>query len=129
MGQVCNTCFIFLLMISIMCCALLWLHHACSLKLIKCDSANVFLFASDPIKYYLKYCRDVCMCKTLLNDICCSFDWEKLKPAFRYKMDQTMKEFNEQVPTDHLHSLPNVEDVKFEEMRTRLLNVLDSFTG
>jgi serine/threonine-protein phosphatase 4 regulatory subunit 2 len=57
------------------------------------------------------------------------FPWPKLKPLFLRKLDDTMQEFFENVPTDDLALCPNVENIKFSEMRERLLKAVGEFTG
>ncbi|XP_064633446.1 serine/threonine-protein phosphatase 4 regulatory subunit 2-like [Lineus longissimus] len=57
------------------------------------------------------------------------FPWSKLKPLFIKKLDKTMCKFFEEVPTDSLPPYPNVENVKFEDMRKRILQSVEVFTG
>ncbi len=58
-----------------------------------------------------------------------SFPWDKVKPLFLQKMDQVMKEFQEQVPMEDMQSCPNVENVEFDDMRKQLLEAVEGFTG
>ncbi|GAB1608297.1 serine/threonine-protein phosphatase 4 regulatory subunit 2-like [Argonauta hians] len=57
------------------------------------------------------------------------FPWPRLKPLFVKKLDSVMLQFNEEYPADHLHMSPNVKNVKFEEMRNRIINAVNRFHG
>lgn len=57
------------------------------------------------------------------------FPWTRLKPLFVKKLDSVMQQFNEEYPADHLPLSPNVENVKFEEMRSRIINAVSRFHG
>ena len=57
------------------------------------------------------------------------FAWSKLRPLLVHKLDSVMKEFYERDPTDNLGPCPNVQNIKFEEMRERLLLIINEFTG
>ena len=59
----------------------------------------------------------------------CSFPWARLKPLFIRKLDQVMEQFNSEVPFDHLTPFPNVENVKYAEMRSRVVEAFEKFTG
>ncbi|XP_029637310.1 serine/threonine-protein phosphatase 4 regulatory subunit 2 [Octopus sinensis] len=57
------------------------------------------------------------------------FPWPRLKPLFVKKLDSVMQQFNEEYPADHLLMSPNVKNVKFEEMRNRIINAVNRFHG
>ena len=59
----------------------------------------------------------------------CSFPWARLKPLFIRKLDQVMEQFNNEVPFDHLTPFPNVENVKYAEMRSRVVDAFEKFSG
>jgi hypothetical protein len=40
-----------------------------------------------------------------------------------------MCKFFEEIPTDNLPPYPNVENIKFEDMRKRIMESVDVFTG
>ena len=57
------------------------------------------------------------------------FPWPRLKPLLVSKLDEVMKHFNQEVPGDHFPMCPNVENVRYDDMRSRILASLDSFHG
>ncbi|KAL5013270.1 hypothetical protein ScPMuIL_007540 [Solemya velum] len=57
------------------------------------------------------------------------FPWSQLKPLLVTKLEQVMHQFNQEFPLDHLPLFPNVENVKFEEMRMRIITALERFHG
>ncbi len=61
--------------------------------------------------------------------ICYSLPWSKIKTLFVTKMDAVIHEFREQSPMDDLPICPNVENVKFEEMKKRLHRCVERFLG
>ena len=44
-------------------------------------------------------------------------------------MDLVIDEFEKQIPTADLPQLPNVENVKFDQMKLRLHKTVDRFDG
>lgn len=40
-----------------------------------------------------------------------------------------MEQFNRDVPYDHLSQYPNVENAKYEEMRSRVIDAFEKFSG
>lgn len=57
------------------------------------------------------------------------FPWQHLKTAFIQKVESVMEQFNKEDPCDHLKPVPNVEKMKFDEMRLRILDAMQRFTG
>jgi hypothetical protein len=57
------------------------------------------------------------------------FPWDKLKKLFVTKMDMVMTQFTKDSPTDLVQSTPNVESVKYEDMRKRILALMEDFQG
>lgn len=55
------------------------------------------------------------------------FPWNKLRPLFRRKLEMVLNDFYETCPADNLPILPNVESFKYDVMRTKLMEALDSF--
>lgn len=55
------------------------------------------------------------------------FPWNKLRPLFRRKLEIVLNDFYETCPADNLPILPNVEAFKYEVMRSKLMEALDSF--
>lgn len=57
------------------------------------------------------------------------FSWQKLRPLLCRKLELVMNEFHKASPTDDLPALPNVEVFKFEEMRDKVLEAVNSFSS
>ncbi|CAC5420111.1 PPP4R2 [Mytilus coruscus] len=57
------------------------------------------------------------------------FPWHQLKKLFVAKVDLVMTQFKETSPTDLLQTTPNIEPVKYDEMRKRILSLMDEFQG
>jgi hypothetical protein len=57
------------------------------------------------------------------------FPWDKLKKLFVTKVDMVMTQFTKDSPTDLVQSTPNVESVKYEDMRKRILALMEDFQG
>lgn len=57
------------------------------------------------------------------------FPWNKLKKLFLTKVDNVMSQFKKDSPTDLLQTAPNVEQVKYEDMRKRILTLMEEFQG
>ncbi|XP_063444903.1 serine/threonine-protein phosphatase 4 regulatory subunit 2-A-like [Mytilus trossulus] len=57
------------------------------------------------------------------------FPWHQLKKLFVAKVDIVMTQFKETSPTDLLQTTPNIEPVKYDEMRKRILSLMDEFQG
>lgn len=55
--------------------------------------------------------------------------WHRLKPLLCRKLEMVMNEFYEAFPTDSLPVLPNVEAFKYEDMKAKILEALDTFTS
>uniref|UniRef100_A0A023GBT0 Putative serine/threonine protein phosphat n=1 Tax=Amblyomma triste TaxID=251400 RepID=A0A023GBT0_AMBTT len=57
------------------------------------------------------------------------FPWHKLKPLVCRKLELVMNEFHKISPTDDLPALPNVEVFKYEDMKTKVLEAVNSFNS
>jgi len=57
------------------------------------------------------------------------FAWSKVKPLFKRKLELIIKEFVEESPTENLPRQPNVEMFSFDQMRERIFEQLESYTG
>ena len=57
------------------------------------------------------------------------FPWTKVKPLLRRKLEKIILEFSESCPADSLPKQPNVEGFRFGEMRERILEQLEGYTG
>ena len=57
------------------------------------------------------------------------FPWNKIKPLIKSKLDVVIREFNESCPAENLPKMPNVDAFKFGEMKERIQEQLDSYTG
>lgn len=52
-----------------------------------------------------------------------------MKPLFVKKLDEVMQQFETETHMDSLPLSPNVENVKFDAMRRRILEAIDRFHG
>lgn len=57
------------------------------------------------------------------------FPWHKLKPLLCRKLELVMNEFHKISPTDDLPALPNVEVFKYEDMKAKVLEAVNSFNS
>jgi len=57
------------------------------------------------------------------------FAWAKVKPLFKRKLELIIQEFQESSPTDNLPRQPNVDVFKFDQMKERIFEQLESYTG
>ncbi|XP_041458763.1 serine/threonine-protein phosphatase 4 regulatory subunit 2-A-like [Lytechinus variegatus] len=57
------------------------------------------------------------------------FPWFKLKPLIVMKLENVIEEYIEYNPHEEVPILPNVENVRFDDMRERLLKALESFNS
>jgi len=58
------------------------------------------------------------------------FPWPKVKPLFKSKLETTITEFNETLPCEPgVTKMPNVESFKYTEMKERMFEQLDSYSG
>ncbi|XP_048743771.1 serine/threonine-protein phosphatase 4 regulatory subunit 2-like isoform X2 [Ostrea edulis] len=57
------------------------------------------------------------------------FPWPRVKPLFVNKLEDVMSKFHLELPVDHLTPCPNVENPKFTEMRKRILDSVNRFSG
>ena len=57
------------------------------------------------------------------------FAWSKVKPLFRRKLELIIQEFSESCPTESLARQPNVDMFNFEQMKERIFEQLESYTG
>ncbi|XP_022101242.1 serine/threonine-protein phosphatase 4 regulatory subunit 2-A-like isoform X2 [Acanthaster planci] len=57
------------------------------------------------------------------------FPWSKLKPLVVTKLENVIQEYIQSNPCEEVPVLPNVENVKFDDMRERLLRALHAFNS
>ncbi|XP_067684875.1 serine/threonine-protein phosphatase 4 regulatory subunit 2-B-like [Haliotis asinina] len=57
------------------------------------------------------------------------FPWPRLKPLLVSKLDQVMTEFHQEIPVDHFPPNTNMEQVKFDDMRDRIIKAVERFHG
>ena len=57
------------------------------------------------------------------------FPWNKLKPLLLHKLNLKIDEYHEKCPMDSQTVCPNVEAVSYDDMRKRLTDSLNQFTG
>ena len=57
------------------------------------------------------------------------FAWNKVKPLFKRKLELIIQEFSETCPTENLTRQPNVDLFNFEQMKERIFEQLESYTG
>lgn len=52
-----------------------------------------------------------------------------MKCLFVRKLTDVIVDFHNDSPMDYMRAYPNVENVNFEEMKSRLLDAIDQFNG
>ena len=57
------------------------------------------------------------------------FAWNKIKPLFKKKLEIVIQEFHDTSPTDDLPKQPNVDVFKFDQMKQRIFEQLESYSG
>jgi len=57
------------------------------------------------------------------------FPWNKVKPLIKSKLEIIIREFNESCPEGNLPKMPNVDPFRFGEMKERIMEQLESYTG
>lgn len=57
------------------------------------------------------------------------FPWPKIKPLVRAKLDSIIEDFNTAMPEDQVPKMPNVDTFKFTEMKQRIFEQLESYSG
>ncbi|XP_034446068.1 serine/threonine-protein phosphatase 4 regulatory subunit 2-like isoform X1 [Hippoglossus hippoglossus] len=55
--------------------------------------------------------------------------WPQLKQYFMFKLEKVMDDFHASMPEQRVSHNPNVEHVPFEEMKTRILKIVDGYNG
>ncbi|CAL1606588.1 unnamed protein product [Knipowitschia caucasica] len=55
--------------------------------------------------------------------------WTEFKPYFMFKLESIMDSFHASAPEQRLTDNPNVEHVTFEEMKNRILKIVDGYNG
>ncbi|KAK9514960.1 hypothetical protein VZT92_025640 [Zoarces viviparus] len=55
--------------------------------------------------------------------------WSQLKTYFVFKLEKVMDDFHASTPEQRATHNPNVEYVPFEEMKTRILKIVDGYSG
>ena len=57
------------------------------------------------------------------------FSWSKVKPLFKKKLELVIQDFHESCPTEDLPKQPNVDIFKFDQMKQRIFEQLESYSG
>lgn len=57
------------------------------------------------------------------------FPWPKIKPVVRTKLDLIITDFNIAMPEEQVPKMPNVDTFKFSEMKQRIFEQLESYSG
>ncbi|RUS74768.1 hypothetical protein EGW08_017466, partial [Elysia chlorotica] len=57
------------------------------------------------------------------------FQWPLLKPLIVGKIEQVIEELQRGLSSENITSRPNVENVRFDVMRTRIMDAVHKFTG
>lgn len=57
------------------------------------------------------------------------FPWPKIKPVVRTKLELIITDFNTAMPEEQVPKMPNVDTFKFTEMKQRIFEQLDSYSG
>lgn len=55
--------------------------------------------------------------------------WSQFKPYFMFKLEKVMDDFHASAPEQRQQNNPNMDFVPFEEMKKRILNIVDSYIG
>lgn len=55
--------------------------------------------------------------------------WSQLKTYFLFKLDKVMEDFHASAPEERDSHNPNVEYIPFEEMKKRILKIVDGYNG
>jgi restriction endonuclease Mrr len=56
-----------------------------------------------------------------------SYPWEKIKPLYLQKLNTVLDEFNNELNMDKLESHPNVDPSTFEELKSDIIERINSF--
>lgn len=57
------------------------------------------------------------------------YPWNKIKPLFKIKLENVIVEFATATPPATIPVMPNVEVFKFDEMKIRIFEQLESYDG
>jgi len=57
------------------------------------------------------------------------FEWNKIKPLFKKKLQIVIQEFHDSSPSDDLPKQPNVDVFQFDQMKERIFEQLESYSG
>lgn len=55
--------------------------------------------------------------------------WSQFKPYFMFKLEKVMDDFHASAPEQRQQNNPNMDFVPFEEMKKRILKIVDSYIG
>lgn len=55
--------------------------------------------------------------------------WSQFKSYFMFKLEKVMNDFHASMPEQRAPHNPNVEYVPFEEMKKRILKIVDGYNG
>ena len=57
------------------------------------------------------------------------FEWNKIKPLFKKKLQIVIQEFHDSSPSEDLPKQPNVDMFQFDQMKQRIFEQLESYSG
>lgn len=57
------------------------------------------------------------------------FPWHRIKTLFKVKLENVIADFSVVSPVENVPAMPNVEVFKYEEMKTRIFEQLESYSG
>lgn len=57
------------------------------------------------------------------------FSWSRIKPLFKKKLELVIQDFHDSCPTEDLPKQPNVDIFKFDQMKQRIFEQLESYSG
>jgi len=57
------------------------------------------------------------------------FPWFRIKTLFKVKLENVIADFSGASPVENVPIMPNVEEFKYEEMKTRIFEQLESYSG
>lgn len=57
------------------------------------------------------------------------YPWFRIKTLFKVKLENVIADFSGASPVENVPIMPNVEEFKYEEMKTRIFEQLESYSG
>lgn len=74
------------------------------------------------------FCKNV-LTRRLAFPISSRIPWSQIKTYFMFKLEKVMDDFHASTPEQRGPHNPNVDYVPFEEMKTRILKIVDGYNG